>query len=109
MVALQYLIRASFQEVHAEHAVEALAAYIPQRAKALRDGVPQEIDATELVPGDIVVIEAGDRIAADTRLLQGAIETTTSPRSPPRYATAAGSTTTSASSSSTSSPTRHPR
>ena len=33
-----------------------------------------EIDAAELVPGDIVVIEEGDRIAADVRLLAGAIE-----------------------------------
>ncbi|MEV7775991.1 cation-transporting P-type ATPase [Kitasatospora sp. NPDC086791] len=76
-VVLIIFLNAAFafvQEVHAEHAVEALAAYIPQRAKALRDGAPREIDATELVPGDIVVIEAGDRIAADIRLLQGAVE-----------------------------------
>jgi calcium-translocating P-type ATPase len=76
-VVLIIFLNAAFafvQEVHAEHAVEALAAYIPQRAKAHRDGVPREIDATELVPGDIIVIEAGDRIAADIRLLKGAIE-----------------------------------
>jgi len=42
--------------------------------KAVRDGSPQEIDAAELVPGDMVVLDAGDRIAADIRLLQGAIE-----------------------------------
>ncbi len=40
----------------------------------MRDGVRVEIDAAELVPGDIVVIEEGDRIAADVRLLAGAIE-----------------------------------
>ncbi|WP_406499884.1 cation-transporting P-type ATPase [Streptomyces sp. NBC_00846] len=76
-VVLIIFLNAAFafiQEVHAEHAVEALAAYIPQRAKAHRDGVPREIEATELVPGDIIVIEAGDRIAADIRLLKGAIE-----------------------------------
>ncbi len=76
-VVLIIFLNAAFafvQEVHAERAVEALAEYIPQRAKAVRDGAPQEIDAADLVPGDMVVIEAGDRIAADIRLLQGAIE-----------------------------------
>ena len=76
-VILIIFLNAAFafvQEVHAEHAVEALAKYIPQRVKAVRDGSPHEIDAAELVPGDIVVIDAGDRIAADLRLLQGAIE-----------------------------------
>ena len=62
------------QEVQAERAVEALAEYIPQRARVMRDGAPRDIDAAELVPGDIVVLEEGDRIAADIRLLSGAIE-----------------------------------
>lgn len=62
------------QELQAERAVEALAKYLPQRAKVERDGAVTEIDATQLVPGDIVVIEEGDRIAADIRLLAGAIE-----------------------------------
>lgn len=62
------------QELQAERAVEALAKYLPQRAKVERDGAVTEIDATHLVPGDIVVIEEGDRIAADIRLLAGAIE-----------------------------------
>jgi calcium-translocating P-type ATPase len=76
-VVLIILLNAAFafvQEVQAERAVEALAQYLPQRAKAVRDGVRGEIDAAELVPGDIVVIEEGDRIAADVRLLVGAIE-----------------------------------
>ncbi|MDF5755195.1 cation-transporting P-type ATPase [Spongiactinospora sp. TRM90649] len=62
------------QELQAERAVEALAEYIPQRAKAVRDGKVSEIDATELVPGDIVVIAEGDKVAADVRLLSGAVE-----------------------------------
>lgn len=76
-VVLIIVLNATFafvQEVQAERAVEALARYIPQRARAVRDGVPREIDAAELVPGDIVVIEEGDRVAADVRLLVGAIE-----------------------------------
>jgi calcium-translocating P-type ATPase len=70
-------LNASFafvQEVQAERAVEALAQFIPQQAKTMRDGTPREIDAAELVPGDVVVLEEGDRIAADIRLLSGAIE-----------------------------------
>jgi calcium-translocating P-type ATPase len=62
------------QELQAERAVEALAKYLPQRARVERDGVVIEVDATQVVPGDIVVIEEGDRIAADIRLLSGAIE-----------------------------------
>jgi calcium-translocating P-type ATPase len=62
------------QEMQAERAVEALAQFIPQRAKAVRDGTPREIDAVELVPGDVVVLEEGDRIGADIHLLSGAIE-----------------------------------
>ncbi|WP_242660781.1 cation-translocating P-type ATPase, partial [Mycobacterium alsense] len=62
------------QEVHAERAVEELAKYLPQRARVQRDGAVIDIDSTELVPGDIVLIREGDRIAADVRLLSGAIE-----------------------------------
>ncbi|MCM2578189.1 cation-translocating P-type ATPase [Streptomyces meridianus] len=76
-VVLIIVLNAAFafaQEVQAERAVEALAQYLPQRAKVIRDGASVETDAAELVPGDIVVIEEGDRIAADVRLLAGAIE-----------------------------------
>ncbi|GLY88892.1 magnesium-transporting ATPase [Actinoallomurus iriomotensis] len=76
-VVLIIMLNAAFafaQELQAERAVEALAEYLPLRAKAVRDGRPVEIDATQLVPGDIAIIEEGDRIAADVRLLAGAIE-----------------------------------
>ena len=66
------LINAAFafaQEMQAERAVEALAQYLPERAKVLRDGREQVVDAADLVPGDILVIEEGDRISADARLL----------------------------------------
>ncbi|SCK44200.1 plasma-membrane calcium-translocating P-type ATPase [Streptomyces sp. WMMB 322] len=77
-VVLIILLNAAFafvQELQAQRAVEALSRYLPQRAKVQRDGERVEVDAVELVPGDIVVIEEGDRIAADVRLLAGAIET----------------------------------
>ncbi|MFI9415374.1 cation-translocating P-type ATPase [Nocardia gamkensis] len=62
------------QERHAEQAVEALAAYLPMRAKVVRDGQITEIEATDVVPGDVLVIAEGDRICADARLLDGGIE-----------------------------------
>ena len=65
---------AFFQELHAEHAVEALAVYLPSRASVLRDGSRQEVDAMTLVPGDILLIQEGDRISADGRLIIGSLE-----------------------------------
>ena len=62
------------QEIQAERAVEALAAYLPVQAKVVRDGRVQTVEATTLVPGDLVVIEEGDRICADARLVEGGLE-----------------------------------
>lgn len=75
-VVLIIVLNAAFsfvQELHAERAVEELAKFLPQRATVERDGVMTEVDATQLVPGDIVLIREGDRIAADVRLLDGAV------------------------------------
>ena len=76
-VMLIIVLNAAFsfaQELQAERAVEELAKYLPQRAWVERDGAVTDLDATQLVPGDIVLIREGDRIAADVRLLDGAIE-----------------------------------
>jgi calcium-translocating P-type ATPase len=76
-VVLVIILNAAFafvQELQAERAVEALAQYMPQRVTVLRDGVPAVIEATGLVPGDVVLVEEGERIAADMRLLAGAVE-----------------------------------
>jgi calcium-translocating P-type ATPase len=76
-VVLIIVLNATFsfvQELQAERAVEELAKYLPQQTKVERDGTVLEIDAAQVVPGDIVVIEEGDRIPADIRLLVGAIE-----------------------------------
>ena len=62
------------QELQAERAVEALRAYLPQRAAVLRDGVRMTADAAEVVPGDVLLIAEGDRICADGRMLAGTIE-----------------------------------
>jgi magnesium-transporting ATPase (P-type) len=71
------LLNASFsfvQELQAERAVEALAAFLPERARVLRDRTRQDIEARLLVPGDVLLIEEGDRICADARLITGTVE-----------------------------------
>ena len=58
------------QESRAEHAAERLRDLLPRRAMVLRDGQPLEIDAAELVVDDLVLLDAGDRVSADLRVLQ---------------------------------------
>jgi magnesium-transporting ATPase (P-type) len=58
------------QEFRAERAVEALRRILPQRVRVRRDGRPHEIPAEEIVPGDVVLLAAGDRVCADGDLLQ---------------------------------------
>ncbi|HEU5417561.1 MAG TPA: cation-transporting P-type ATPase [Streptosporangiaceae bacterium] len=62
------------QEMQAERAVEALAAFLPERAEVTRDGTVAEIPASKLVPGDLLTIGEGDRICADARLIAGSVE-----------------------------------
>jgi P-type Ca2+ transporter type 2C len=59
------------QESKAERSAEALRNVIRITATVRRGGDERSIDATELVPGDIVVLTAGDAVAADLRLLEG--------------------------------------
>ncbi|HYG68339.1 MAG TPA: HAD-IC family P-type ATPase, partial [Anaeromyxobacteraceae bacterium] len=58
------------QEYRAEHALEALARMTAPEATVVREGEEARIPARELVPGDVLVLHAGDRIAADARLLE---------------------------------------
>ncbi|MEV0134141.1 cation-transporting P-type ATPase [Dactylosporangium sp. NPDC050688] len=70
------LLNAGFafvQEMQAERAVEALAAFLPATARVLRDGVRSEIAARDLVPGDVLVIAEGDRVCADARIIDGTL------------------------------------
>ncbi|MEV8099027.1 cation-transporting P-type ATPase [Kitasatospora sp. NPDC085879] len=62
------------QERQAEQAVEALADFLPDRATVVRGGVRSEVPATDLVPGDVLVVEEGDRVSADARLVSGGVE-----------------------------------
>ncbi len=57
------------QEGRAEEAMAAIRGMLAPHAAVLRDGRRQSLDAEALVPGDIVLLEAGDRIAADLRVL----------------------------------------
>src|SRR5512139_4042315 len=57
-----------WQEFKAEKATEALRELLPSYARVLRDGEVQRILAEELVPGDIILLEEGDKISADARL-----------------------------------------
>jgi Ca2+-transporting ATPase len=57
------------QEYRAERAVDALRQILPQRVRVRRDGQPREITAEEVVPGDVMLLAAGDRISADGELL----------------------------------------
>lgn len=58
------------QEGKAEEALAAIRGMISPRASVLRDGARTTIDAANVVPGDILVLEAGDRVTADVRLLK---------------------------------------
>ncbi|MFA5869891.1 MAG: HAD-IC family P-type ATPase, partial [Candidatus Bathyarchaeia archaeon] len=58
-----------FQEYRAEQAVQTITKMIPTKAKVLRNGVEVEIEVIDVVPGDIVVLDEGDRVPADLRLV----------------------------------------
>lgn len=57
------------QEYRAEKATEALKRLLPPTVQALRDGNSCTIQASELVPGDIILVSEGDKISADARLI----------------------------------------
>ena len=58
-----------YQEYRAEQTLAALKGMLAARARVRRNARIEEIDAVQLVPGDIVLLEAGDRVPADGRLL----------------------------------------
>ncbi|NMD38442.1 MAG: cation-translocating P-type ATPase [Christensenellaceae bacterium] len=59
-----------FQESKAEKALDALKSLSAPHARVIRNGVEQVIDAVNLVPGDIIKLEAGDFVPADARLIK---------------------------------------
>jgi calcium-translocating P-type ATPase len=68
VVVLLNGIFAFAQERRAEHAAERLRDLLPRRATVVRDGIVIDVPAEDLVVGDLVVLEGGDRISADLRV-----------------------------------------
>lgn len=58
------------QEYRAEKALEALKKMVAPTATVIRDGKGREIPATELVPGDVILLTVGDKVPADSRLIE---------------------------------------
>ncbi len=70
LIVILNAIMGVMQESKAEKALDALKNLSAPHARVIRDGEEKVIDAVELVPGDIIRLEAGDFIPADARLLQ---------------------------------------
>ncbi|MGE4511472.1 MAG: HAD-IC family P-type ATPase [Sulfurimonadaceae bacterium] len=74
-IVVAVIINATFsfwQEYKADKAMEALLRLMPTMVRALRDGKALSIDAKWLVPGDVVLLEEGEKIAADGIILEHA-------------------------------------
>jgi Mg2+-importing ATPase len=59
-----------WQEKGATNAVEKLLSIVETKATVLRDGTPKEISVEEIVPGDVIVLNAGDLIPGDSMILE---------------------------------------
>ncbi len=68
-VLLLNAVIGTVQEYSAQQAAEALNELVTTNCRVLRDGDAYEVGADELVPGDILLLESGDRVPADLRLL----------------------------------------
>jgi Ca2+-transporting ATPase len=70
VIVLLAVLLGFVQEYRAERAIEALRQMAAPTASVLRDGLEIEIPARELVPGDVIILRAGDKIPADARLIE---------------------------------------
>ncbi|MEC4890224.1 MAG: cation-transporting P-type ATPase [Nitrospira sp.] len=61
---------AFLQEYKAEHAVQALRRLLPDKAWVARGGQSVEVSRNEIVPGDLLILEEGERVPADARLIE---------------------------------------
>jgi len=69
-VVLVNTVFSLFQEWRAEKAMETLKSWMPEYTRVLRDGELKKISVRDLVPGDVVVLDEGDRVPADARLFE---------------------------------------
>lgn len=69
LVLVMNAVLGTIQHVKAQRSLESLKQLSSPCAKVIRDGVKQEVPSREIVPGDIVMLEAGDMIVADGRIL----------------------------------------
>ena len=69
-VLVMNAVLGTVQHVKAERSLNSLKQLSSPNAKVMRDGVKQELPSREIVPGDIVLLEAGDMIVADGRILK---------------------------------------
>lgn len=69
LVLVMNAVLGTIQHVKAQRSLESLKQLSSPCAKVIRDGVKQEVPSREIVPGDIVMLEAGDIIVADGRIL----------------------------------------
>ena len=72
LIVILNAVMGVYQEGKAEKALDALKNMSAPHARVIRNGKEMVIDAAELVPGDIIRLEAGDFVPADCRLLQSA-------------------------------------
>ena len=72
LIVILNAVMGVYQEGKAEKALDALKNMSAPHARVIRDGKETVIDAAQLVPGDIIRLEAGDFVPADCRLLQSA-------------------------------------
>ncbi len=69
-IVLLSLLLNFFMEFQARHAVEKIQKQVATTAAVIRDGKEQELPVAELVPGDVILLNAGDLVPADCRLLK---------------------------------------
>lgn len=72
VVVLLNALIGTVQEGRAERSLSALRKLASPKARVLREGKEQQIEARELVPGDLLLLSPGDAVAADSRLIEGA-------------------------------------
>ncbi|MDD1769533.1 MAG: cation-transporting P-type ATPase [Methanomassiliicoccales archaeon] len=70
LVVVISVVFSLFQEYRAERAVRAIKELIPANARVRRDGQVSQVPVADVVPGDLLILEAGDKIPADARVVE---------------------------------------